>query len=113
MTGFLGRADGGPTVDDLTPESLRELLQHAAESVIVENPGWGAEHFAQAARLPAEAWRVEIRDGGPERHVGTTAANTDAVFDILRSWAAADGWWQEAFGWEPVDVTRGPAPGPD
>jgi hypothetical protein len=32
------------------------------------------------------------------------AFNTDAVFDILRSCAAADGWWEQAFRWEP---TRG------
>ena len=34
-------------------------------------------------------------DGG----LWTEAANTDAAFDILRSWAAGDGWWEEAFSW--------------
>ena len=102
MSGFTGRADGGQEVQDLTPESLRELLLNAAEFVIVENPDWGSEYFAQAARLDHEAWRVEVRSGTPDRHIGTTATNTDAAFDILRSWAAVDGWWQEAFHWERI-----------
>ena len=104
MSGFVGRDDSGHEVPGLTPESLRLLLQDASEFVIVENPGWGAEFYAQAARSGAEGWRVEVRSGGPHQHVGTAAANTDAAFDILRSWAAADGWWQNAFSWEPVDL---------
>lgn len=102
MSGFTGRADGGRAVQDLTPESLRELLHDATEFVLVENEEWGPEYFAQAARLDHEAWRVEVRSGTADRHIGTTAANTDAAFDILRSWAAVDGWWQEAFHWERV-----------
>lgn len=108
MSGFTGRADGLEAVEDLTPESLRELLTNASEYVIVENRDWGPDVYAQAARLDTEAWRVEIRNGGPEHHVGTGAANTDAAFDILRSWAAADGWWQNAFVWEPADRQSGP-----
>ena len=70
--------------------------------MVVENPALGPDVFAQAARIDGESWRVEVRPGGGEVQLGTTAANTDAVFDILRSWAAADDWWQEAFSWEPV-----------
>jgi hypothetical protein len=32
-----------------------------------------------------------------------TVPNTDAAFDALRSWAADDGWWQDAFRWAPVE----------
>lgn len=104
VSGFRGSDDAGRTVEDLTPANLRELLRTAEQYVVVENPGWGAEFSGRAQRLgDSGAWRVEIRSG-PAWHLATTAANVDATFDILRSWAAADGWWQEAFVWRPVDA---------
>ncbi len=103
MTGFRGTDDSGRVVDDLTPETLRALMEAAAASVLVENPGWGPDHSARARRHEgAEGWRVEIRGGGPDRHSFTDAPSLPAAYDILRSWAAADGWWQEAFSWQPV-----------
>ena len=36
-----------------------------------------------------------------------TVPNTDAAFDALRSWAADDGWWLEAFTWTPAGTTAG------
>jgi hypothetical protein len=41
----------------------------------------------------------------PAVSAAATAAevpNTDAAFDLLRSWAADDGWWAEAFRWRPA-----------
>jgi len=29
--------------------------------------------------------------------------NGDAAFDALRSWAADDDWWLEAFTWRPEE----------
>jgi hypothetical protein len=100
VTGFVGRSDNDQVVDPLTPESLRELLLAARELVVVEDRTRGHHFFAQALRLSAEIWRVEVHadDGG----LWTEAANTDAAFDILRSWAAADGWWEDAFSWRRV-----------
>ena len=98
------RATGptGQLTNDLTPETLRPLLDGAEEFVIVENTDWGDQHYAQATVNPDRSWQVTIRSGGSDKHIATSAPNTDATFDILRSWAAADGWWQNAFSWEPV-----------
>ena len=104
MTGYVGRADGSPGVADLTPESLRILLLEATSAVEVDGqePGVGA----RATRTDGEAWRVEVRTGGSEPGGSelrrTVAVNTEATFDLLRSWAADDGWWLEAFSWEPA-----------
>lgn len=94
----------GIVADNLTPETLRPLLDTVAEFVIVDNPDWGDQYYAQALAQPDGSWHVEVRSGGPDRHVSTTAPNTDATFDILRSWAAGDGWWQQAFEWQRVDT---------
>jgi hypothetical protein len=100
VTGFVGRSDNDQAVDPLTPEALRELLLAARELVLVEDRTRGDHFFAQALRLNEEIWRVEVHadDGG----LWTEAANTDAAFDILRSWAAGDGWWEGAFSWTRV-----------
>ena len=99
MTGFRGTDDTGQVVEDLTPAEMRVLLQQCTRYVVVDNPGWEPELSARALRLPeTPAWRVEVRNG-PDRHVATDAPNLDAAYDILRSWAGGDGWWQEAFSW--------------
>ena len=103
MTGFRGKDGSGRVVEDLTPASLRTLLHETQDFVVVENPAWGSQHFAQAVRVgDTGAWRAEVRGGGCDRNLGTNAPNLDAVYDILRSWAAGDGWWQEAFTWTTV-----------
>ena len=102
MTGFRGQADGGAFIIDLTPERLRILLDACEDFMLFDNPSWGQQFYAQALRFDNGAWRVELSLGGPDRHIWTDAPNTDAVFDILRSWAATDGWWEQAFRWEPM-----------
>ncbi|HEY5822554.1 MAG TPA: hypothetical protein VIT20_11300 [Propionibacteriaceae bacterium] len=99
MTGFRGWTEDDQIVDPLTPQTLRPLLLAAVEFVIVDNPGWGPEFFAQAARSGSEHWQVEVRLGSESRHLQTFDVNTDAAFDIIRSWAAGDGWWEDAFTW--------------
>nr|WP_294691258.1 hypothetical protein [uncultured Friedmanniella sp.] len=101
MTGFRGSNDAGQVADPLTPESLRPLLWEAPESVLVERVGDGSGGIALARRLPDGRWSVELGSG----YAATLAVevpNTDAAFDALRSWAADDGWWQEAFSWRAV-----------
>jgi hypothetical protein len=102
MTGFRGWTENAEIVDPLTPESLRELVLEAQEFVVMDNPSWGRQFFAQAARTGPERWQVEVRLGAPGRHLRTVDVNSDAAFDILRSWAAGDGWWEDAFSWTPL-----------
>lgn len=102
MTRFRGWTETEQIMDPLTPETLRPLLLTATEFVVLDNPDWGEQFYAQALRTGPELWQVEVRLGGDARHYQTYNVNTDAAFDILRSWAAADGWWQEAFTWTPL-----------
>lgn len=102
MTGFHGQDETGRVLANINPENLRAMLDHAREFVIVDNPAWGPDYFVQAARDAHGSWRVEVRSGGPNRHVGTDVRDTAAAYAIFRSWMLADGWWQGAYAWEPV-----------
>jgi len=100
MTGFRGTDDAGRQADPLTPETLRPLLAEAAAWVraeSVEDPG----RWAEARRDVGERWtlRVPAVDGS---RLAASVPNADAAFDALRSWAADDGWWEEAFSWRPA-----------
>jgi hypothetical protein len=85
--------------DPLHPENLRTLLEQAPAFVLVESPA-GAS--ARAERLGAERWSVLVRPAGSAEATVAEVPNTDAAFDLLRSWVADDGWWAEAFSWRPV-----------
>lgn len=102
MTGFRGWTEDVEVIDPLTPETLRELVSTAQDFVRVDHPSRGGEFSAQATRTGPERWQVEVRLDRPDRHVQTVDVNGDAAFDILRSWAAGDGWWEDAFSWTPL-----------
>jgi hypothetical protein len=107
VTGFRGSDDSGRVADPLTPENLRPLLTGAPASVLVERTAAPTAQ-ARATRLPAGRWTVEVRPAdGPA--LVATVPNTDAAFDALRSWAADDDWYREAFTFAPVGAPAGPA----
>ena len=96
----------------MAPESLRPFLLersdasaggvelHAVEDDVED--GGRLTGFARVEPQPDGSWLVRIReDQDGERVLTGGAPNTDAVYDLLRSWAAGDGWWQEAFSWDP------------
>jgi len=93
-----GTDDSGRVADPLHPENLRSLLEQAVASVLVETPEGAA---ARAERIGVERWSVLVRSTGSAALVAEVP-NTDAAFDLLRSWAADDGWWAEAFSWRPA-----------
>jgi hypothetical protein len=90
-----GTDDSGRVADPLHPENLRSLLEQAAAAVLIETPGGAA---ARAERVGVERWSVLVRSAESAALVAEVP-NTDAAFDLLRSWAADDGWWAEAFSW--------------
>ena len=101
MTGFRGTDDAGRQAEPLTPEALRPLLAEASAWVraeSVEDPRVRAE----ARREPGGRWTLQVQGvtGAPS---SARVPNTDAAFDALRSWAADDGWWREAFTWSPAE----------
>ena len=100
MDALRGTDDAGRVAHPLDPENLRLLLEEAPASVVVE-PAEGPGPAARAQRTSAERWLVSVSTvaAGP---VVAEVPNTDAAFDVLRSWVADDGWWEEAFSWRPV-----------
>jgi hypothetical protein len=94
-----GTDDAGRLADPLNPENLRTLLWQAQAFVLVEAPA-GAS--ARAERVGAERWSVLLRPAVSAAATAAEVPNTDAAFDLLRSWAADDGWWAEAFSWRPA-----------
>ena len=104
MTGFRGSDDSGRVADPLTPETLRPLLWEAPTSVVVERVADGPPAQARATRASGGRWTLEVSAAG-EDPAAATVPNTDAAFDALRSWAAEDGWWLEAFTWTPGTST--------
>jgi hypothetical protein len=101
VTGFRGTDDAGRVADPLTPESLRPLLWEAQTSVLVERVTDAAAPQARATRVPGGRWALEVGSADGEWLVATVP-NTDAAFDALRSWAAEDGWYLEAFSFVPA-----------
>ncbi|MGI8458065.1 MAG: hypothetical protein ACR2LI_08130 [Propionibacteriaceae bacterium] len=101
MTSLKAQRDGADLTELATPLQLAELLHTATEFVVVER-GTGA--FAQAA-VSGRHWVVEVVDQ-PElrRGVRADAPNTDAAYDLLRSWCTGDGWWAEAVTWRPFEI---------
>jgi hypothetical protein len=101
VSGYRGTDDRGRVADPLTPETLRPLLWEASTSVLVERVA-DAATLALARRAATGRWSLEVRSGSAVPLVAEVP-NTDAAFDALRSWAAEDGWWQEAFSWRAAD----------
>lgn len=109
----LVRDDTGHEIDPVAPESLRPFLLERSDGSaggvelhtvdVSFDDGGRLSGFARVEPQPDGRWLVRIReDRDNEPHVVTGGApNTDAVYDLLRSWTAGDGWWQEAFSWDP------------
>jgi len=97
MEDLRGTDDAGRTAEPLDPENLRTLLHHAGAFVEVAAAA-GPGRSARAERAGTERWSVAVGGTGEEVLVALLP-NTDAAFDVLRSWVADDGWWREAFTW--------------
>ena len=128
MSNFRATDASGRVIDPATPESLRPMLVELAADEVpgqflllseverseVERSGSGVPGMAEARATPTGGgrWLLQVSRGPAERLVAV-APNTDATFDVLRSWAADDGWWAEAFSWTPLDPEVKPEPEPD
>ncbi len=99
MANFRARSEDGQTIEDVTPVTLRPLLNAASGTVIMEGP---AGQLARASSAADGRWRIEVTAAADAPREAATVPNADAAFDTLRSWAADDGWWREAFSWSPV-----------
>lgn len=101
MATFRARA-GDQVIEDVKPLTLRPLLTSQAESPTVLLDGSDGR-TARADRTEAGRWRIELVPEAGGRPLTATMPNGDAAFDALRSWAADDDWWLEAFTWRPEE----------
>lgn len=79
------------------------------------------DHFAVVERLPEEAqvfvqtwrdgtgpFRVEYRDGGPERHFSAETEDVERVVEVFVDWARGGESWRTALDWRPADLYSTP-----
>lgn len=98
MANFRATTGDGQVIEEITPETLRPLLAAGTGSVIMEGP---AGQVARAEAADGGRWTIEVSQGPDGPNESATVPNGDAAFDTLRSWAAGDDWWREAFSWTP------------
>ncbi|MFC7624081.1 hypothetical protein [Microlunatus sp. GCM10028923] len=99
MANFRATTGDGRVIEEITPEALRPLLAAGTGSVIMEGPDGRA---AQAEAGDDGRWLIKLTGGPDGPKESATVPNGDAAFDALRSWAADDDWWREAFSWTPL-----------
>ncbi len=99
MANFRALTEDGQSVEDITPATLRPLLTAESGTVIMEGP---SGQVARASSAEEGRWRIEVAATAEAPREVATVPNADAAFDTLRSWAAGDNWWREAFSWSPV-----------
>ncbi|GAB3761653.1 hypothetical protein [Microlunatus parietis] len=99
MANFRATTGDGRVIEEITPETLRPLLTGGAGSVIMEGPDG---RVARAESADDGRWMIKITPGQDAPSEAATVPNGDAAFDALRSWAADDDWWREAFTWTPL-----------
>ncbi|MFG2291274.1 DUF6891 domain-containing protein [Streptomyces sp. NPDC048595] len=88
--------------------------------------GGDGDHFVVADRLPAEdqvfvqTWRdgdgpfrVEHRDGAPERHFAARADDAERVAEVFVDWARGGQSWRTALDWQPADLHSTPGLDPE
>ncbi|MEU9119266.1 hypothetical protein AB0C96_05300 [Streptomyces sp. NPDC048506] len=84
------------------------------------------DHFVVAERLPDEThvyvqtwrdgagpFRVEYRDGAPERHFATETEDVERVVEVFVDWAHGGESWRTALDWRPADLYSTPALDPE
>ncbi|KRA32626.1 MULTISPECIES: hypothetical protein [unclassified Nocardioides] len=107
--GLRATAESGDTIDDPSEDALFMMFEdvEAGEStyLIVEAlVGSHGQAYAQASRNDDGTYVVEYRDGGPEHHYGTVAADMRAAHALIRGWAFGVPGWRESVRWERVSV---------
>lgn len=106
----------GTSWDDPSEDQLHDLLADMSLTwrfVIVERLGQEppGQHYMQVYLNDDLSYRVEYREGGPDRHFQTHAPGGQGAFDVepvakvLRDWAFGRPGWRAALPWVPWPQT--------
>jgi hypothetical protein len=106
----------GRPVARVTVAGLRRLLDGVGpvrEYVILsrtgaENPD---QEYMQTARDALGRWRLEYRDGGPDRHCGVDLHDVEEVQRAMVDWARDRDEWRTRLPWEKVEFHEPGLPG--
>lgn len=88
----------------LTPAVVAQLVVGLAVDDFLVVTTDDDEVFAQAYRRSEDVFAVERREGGPERHLGTSVASAGEVHALLDAWLRGDSATVERVAWERVDL---------
>lgn len=102
LPGRLMTRDG--ELPTLTPGVVAQLVDALAVDDFLVVTTDDAQVFAQTYRRSADRYDVERREGGPERHVGTSVASAREVRALLDAWLRGDGAAVARVTWERVDL---------
>jgi hypothetical protein len=79
---------------------LRSLTTRSDDAfVILERPD-DPDHYAQVALEAESDFRVEYRDGGPDRHFAAITDDADVAAHVLAGWADRVDGWDRQLQWE-------------
>ncbi|MFI0709455.1 DUF6891 domain-containing protein [Streptomyces inhibens] len=101
-----------PTEAELTG-LLRRIGADDDHFVVVERIPDEAHVYLQTWRDGSGPFRVEYRDGGPERHFSVETDDVEAVVATFLDWARGGEAWRTALDWRPADLYSTPGLTPE
>lgn len=107
-------AGTGPPIDDPTAQDIADGLAELDEErggfvVLSRDP----QTYLQASGTPSDGFVLEYRDGDPDAHFRSRAADLSLSKTQQAFQAYADGreGWDDGIDWESVEVKRTPSEG--
>ena len=101
--------ENGPSRDDPSEDLLLTLLEEIESGsgtflIVTRTTDPTGQTYAQALRRDDGTYIVEHREGSPEQHYGTAAADLKAAQTLITGWAFERPHWSDGVAWEPVET---------
>jgi hypothetical protein len=113
-TSLITGPDESEPINDISSATLFNVLSSmpAGRSfVVMTSPALGDNHFVQASRAQDASWRVEYRDGGPDRHYSAQCDDVEALHEVFVDWAEGLSAWRTSLPWQRLDLRGYAGPG--
>jgi hypothetical protein len=102
-------AESGEGIDDPSEDALFMMLEdiEAGEGtflIIDALQDVTGQTYMQTSRNDDGTYVVEYRDGTPDRHFGTVAADMRSAHALITGWAFGLPGWRGSATWRPVSI---------
>ena len=102
-------AESGDGIDDPSEDALFMMFEDIEAGkgtfLIVDSLQDGSgQTYAQTSRNDDGTYVVEYREGGPDRHFATVAADMRSAHALVTGWAFRLPRWGESVTWRPVST---------